>query len=487
MRRWGWWESAAALGTLAGCTAILLPLRSHLSPATDALVLVVPVLVGVAAGGFWVGAAAAVGGFLVYDWFFLPPYQTLSVGRAGDWVALGVYLLVVLVVARLVAVQQRARALAAAREEVTNRLLAITEQLISEQPRDELLSRIATAVRATFDLRWVGVLLPGESGLQLVSSVGELSDDERRSVLSATGVPQPLALSGGQALRRVALTALQRPVGQLVVAGEPLDAFSRRALGAFANQAALAIERSQLRERAMRTELLEDADRWRSALLGAVSHDLRTPLSAIKAAIGTLREAPQRITPQQRETLLATIESECDHLTRLVTNVLDMARIDAGQLQLHDEPHRVADVVDEGLAGARWATAAHRVLVKLDERLPLVEVDLVLVSSVLANLVTNAAQHSPEGSTITVAAHLEGLRVVVEVLDEGPGVPVAQREQIFHLLDRRAGSGRAGLGLAIAAAFVSAHGGRISVGDAPGGGASFRFTMPVSVLEEATT
>ncbi len=485
MRRWGWWEAAAALATLIGCTAILLALRAHLSPATDALVLVVPVLVGVSAGGFWVGAAAAAGGFFVYDWFFLPPYSTLTVGRAEDWVALVIYLLVVLVVARLVAVQQRARVLAGDREGVANLLLAVSEQLMSEQPLDVLLERIATAVQATFQLQLVAVLLPGDDGLQLVASAGELTDDARRAVLSTTGV-QPLALSGGQALRRVALTALQRPVGQLVVAGDPLDAFSRRALGAFANQAALAIERSQLRAKALRTELLEDADRWRSALLGAVSHDLRTPLSAIKAAIGTLRESAGRLATEDRESLLATIDSECDHLTRLVANVLDMARIDAGQLQIHAEPHQVADVVTEGLVAARWATTAHHVTVDVDAQLPLVEVDLVLMSSVLANLVTNAAQHSPEGSTITVAARRAGPSVLVEVRDEGSGVPPAQREQIFHLLDRRAGSGRAGLGLAIASAFVAAHGGRISVADAPGGGAAFQFTLPVCVLEEAT-
>ena len=110
---------------------------------------------------------------------------------------------------------------------------------------------------------------------------------------------------------------------------------------------------------------------------------------------------------------------------------------------------------------------------------------VVLVTQVLANLVTNAAQHSPEGSTITVAARLEGSHVVIEVRDEGPGVPEWDRERIFHLLDRRAGSGRSGLGLAISAAFVEAHGGRLSVGDAPGGGAAFRFNLPVSALEEA--
>lgn len=485
MRRWAW-DGAGALAVLAGCTAALLPLRAELSPATDALVLVLPVLVGVATGGMWIGVGTALGGFLVYDWCFLPPYGTLSVGHAQDWVALLVYLVVVLVAARLVAFQQRARAMALAREDVTNRLLAVSEQLIADRPLRDLLAHVASTVQATFSPRWVAVLLPRDGALELASSAGDLETTDLDRLLQARGEPQRLTLAGGGApVSRVALTALGRPVGQLVVAGAELDAFSRRALAAFANQAALAIERSQLRAAAVRADVLEEADEWRSALVGAVSHDLRTPLAAIKSAVGTLRELPAALSAADRDVLLETIETECDRLTRLVANVLDMARLETGALQPHLEPHVVADVVEQGLRAARWATGRHRLELEVAPSLPLVDVDLVLVGQVIGNLVTNAAQHAPEGSTITIAARKDGARVVIEVRDEGPGVPREERERIFHLLDRRAGSGRAGLGLAISSAFVEAHGGRLTVADAPGGGASFRFAVPVSVFERA--
>jgi two-component system sensor histidine kinase KdpD len=208
-----------------------------------------------------------------------------------------------------------------------------------------------------------------------------------------------------------------------VVAGAKLDDFDRSMLGTFANQAAIAIERRQLQAQALRTELLEEADRWRSALLGAVSHDLRTPLSAIKASIGTLREPTAVLSAQDHEVLLETVELECDLLTGLVANLLDMARLETGTLQLRNEPQGVADVVAQGVQAARSATADHVLVVELDDELPLVDVDLVLIGQVLANLLTNAAQHSPDGSTITVAARREATHVVVSVSDEGPGVP----------------------------------------------------------------
>jgi two-component system sensor histidine kinase KdpD len=482
--------AALAACTLIVCTAVLLLFRAHLSSATAALVLVVPVLAGVTAGGFGVGVGAAVLGFLTYDWFFIRPYDTLTVGAAQNWVALVVYLAVVLMVARLFEVQQRARGVAAAREQAARRLLVVSEHLISDRPLDELLSLVARTVQATFSTRWTAVLLPVDGTLELAGSAGTFLDADRVAAIGAAGTPQLLALAGaathdaaGDDVSRIALSSLHRPVGQLVVAGAKLDDFDRSMLGAFANQAALAIERSQLQAQALRTELLEEADRWRSALLGAVSHDLRTPLSAIKAAIGTLREPTAVLSAQDHEVLLETVELECDLLTGLVANLLDMARLETGTLQLRNEPHAVVDVVAQGVLAARSATGDHELVVELDDELPLVDVDLVLIGQVLANLLTNAAQHSPEGSTITIAARRDGNGAVVSVSDEGPGVPEAERGRIFHMLDRNAGSGRAGLGLAISSAFVGAHGARLSVADAPGGGASFRFRLAASSIE----
>ena len=479
------WGGLAALAATAASTAILLAFRPHLSVATAALVLVVPVLVGVSIGGFTAGVAAAIVGFLAFDWYFVPPYGTLTVGRAEDWVALAVYLVVVLIVTRVVTIQQDARRLASAREAAARGLNVLSEHLISERPLDELLALVVTTVSETFATRWVALLLPRDGTLGIAATAGEaLSDEERDAALGTGGSAQSMTLVGAPgAVSRIALTVTQRPVGQLVVGGASLDAFNRELLRTFANQEALAIERNRLKEQALRTELLEEVDRWRSALVGAVSHDLRTPLASIKAAVTTLSDARAALSAGDHALLLATIDEQCDHLTRLVANLLDMARLEAGTLTLRSEPHAVSELVDAALTSAGTALGTHGLTVDVGEDLPFVEVDLVLIAQVVANLLSNAAQHSPDGSTITLAAREDRGDVEVSVSDEGPGVREEDRERIFHMLDRHAGSGRAGLGLAISTAFVEAHGQRLVVADAPGGGARFAFRVPVADLE----
>lgn len=478
------WGGAASLSLMVACTTILFAFRPHLSIATPALVLVVPAILAVSVGGFSVGVVAAVVGFLAYDWFFLPPYGTLTVSDPQEWVALGVYLVVVLVVARLVAVEQVARRLAAAREEGIRRLFVVSEHLIGEQTLDELLGLVVSTVHETFKTRWVALLLPEDGALRIAATAGEdLTEVERDAALGMSGRAEPLTLAGPSlGASRIALTAVQRPVGQLVVSDAVLAPLERRLLGAFANQAALAIERSRLRAQAVRAELLEEADRWRSALMGAVSHDLRTPLASIKASVSTLRGDVQRLSDADRTVLLETIDSESDQLTRLVANLLDVARIESGTLRLWREPHEVRDVLDAGVAAAASALGGHVVEVVVHDDEAVVEVDLVLIAQVLANLLTNAAQHSPEGSTIRLETSSAGDLVAVSVSDEGPGVPEEDRERLFHMVDRRAGSGRAGLGLAISTAFLEAHAQRLEVDDAPGGGARFTFQVPLADL-----
>lgn len=485
MRRTAW-GIAAALVAMVACTSVMLVVRPHLSVATAALVLIVPMVLGVSIGGFGAGAASAAAGFLVYDWFFIPPYGSLTVGSPQDWVALGVYVVVVLVVARLVSIQQEARRAAAFREEAIRRLFVVSETLIGERPLADLLELVVSTVHETFRTRWTALLLPVDGRLTIAATAGEpFDDDDRAAALGETGSTQSLALvAEHQDVSRVALTALQRPVGQLVVAGAQLVAFERQLLGTFANQAALAIEQRQLREQALRTELLEEVDRWRSALVGAVSHDLRTPLASIKAAVSTLRDDDVTLSAEDHRVLLETIEDQSDHLARLVANLLDMARLETGTLTLHQAPHTIGELVEAALTAAGSALARHVVALEVAGALAFIDVDLVLIAQVLANLLSNAAQHSPEGSTITLAAREGEGEVEISVSDEGPGVPEVDRERIFHMLDRSAGSGRAGLGLAISTAFVEAHGRRLTVTDAPGGGASFSFRVPVADLGE---
>jgi two-component system sensor histidine kinase KdpD len=265
--------------------------------------------------------------------------------------------------------------------------------------------------------------------------------------------------------------------------GRALDLHDRGLLATYANHAALAIERAQLRDQALRANLLQEVDEWRAALVSSVAHDLRTPLASIKVAVSDLREPGIVLPEAARSDLLETIEEQTDRLTRLVTTVLDLWRLEAGALKPRREPVEADDLIDEAAALVERSLDTSRLRRVVTPDLPPLEVDPTLIAQALANLLENAARHSPPDAEIAVeAARGRGSENEVEIAvsDSGPGVPREQRDLIFELFHRGADGGRAGLGLAIAKAFVEAHGGRIGVGPARGGGARFVLTVPAA-------
>ncbi|HUY22393.1 MAG TPA: ATP-binding protein [Acidimicrobiales bacterium] len=478
--------SIAALAVMGVLVAVMVPLRSHVSIATTALVLVVPVVTGVVVGGFAAGVVGVVTGFLVYDLVFIPPYYTLSVGATENWVALGVYAAVMVLVASLVARLDAARAEAGQREQGIQRLFELTDLLIEDRPLPEVLELIVSTVHDAFGLRSVALVLPVGSKLDVVASAGEpISDAELRRVAPAPGVPTSLGAAGDGSrhdrAQTVALTATGRPVGLLRIRGAALSPHEQELLRTFTNHMALTLERAQLREQALRTELLEEVDRLQRALVGAVSHDLRTPLATIKMSASTMRNPDVEVAPEQRAELLELIDSQADRLDRLVTNLLDLSRVQAGALELRNQPIAVVDLVTEARRGLGHVMDDAEVTLRIPADLPLVDVDHLLIGQVLANLLDNAVRHAPRGTAVTVSAgrHEDGLvHVVVE--DKGPGIPRAERANVFLTFTRGGASGGTGVGLAIARAFVAAHGQDIWVEDAPGGGARFIFTLPVA-------
>ena len=506
MRRWmvGTLVGVAGTGILA---AAMVPVRSHLSIATAALVLVVPVVAGVAVGGIVSGVVSVAAGFVTFDVLFIPPFGTLSVGAVQNWAALGVYAVVMLIVARVVSFLQQARATARREEDSTRRLYLLSDLLIGDQPVDRVLQVIATTIHQAFGARWAVVLIPradapdhpraepapddpavAPGDLTVAATAGEpLTEAELANLVPAAGRAETMHrrdLAGGRrsTVARVALTARGRPVGLVAIAGAQLDRHDEELLRAYANQAALALERSQLREQALRTELLEQVDALRASLMGAVSHDLRTPLASVKAAVSALRrtEADGALRPEDRSELLELVEQQSDALDRLVANLLDMTRIQSGALELRRAITPVGDVVDGGLRAS--AVPADAVTVDLPPDLPPVDVDQLLMEQVLANLLDNAARHSPEGAPVAVAAQRRGQVVELSVTDSGPGIAPDDRERVFRMWSRTGGEGRAGLGLAIARAFVEAHGQTIDVVRAPGGGARFVVTLPAAAV-----
>jgi two-component system sensor histidine kinase KdpD len=300
MMRWSLIGSVVGVAVAAGLTAAMLPVRSHLGIATAGLVLVIPVVVGVIVGGYRGGLAAVAAGFLAYDFVFIPPYYTLDVGAAQNWVALAVYVVVMLLVAQVVVHLNLARSEAQRRAVDAQRLYDLSELLVGDRSVEELLETIASTVQTVFNVDGVAVLLPYGGRLAIAASAGEpLSPDELHQLASHSGLPVRVGTvlpSGPGEVRAVALAAASRPVGILALRGLPSSASDRDMLRTFANHAALALEQAQLRAQARRSQLLEEVDQIRRALLGAVSHDLRTPLATMKVASSTLLDPDRALT-----------------------------------------------------------------------------------------------------------------------------------------------------------------------------------------------
>ena len=307
-------------------------------------------------------------------------------------------------------------------------------------------------------------------------------------------VPPPGALGsvgeqpGDQGdLLLLALTASGRPVGLLALSGPTVARSEREPLLLFANQIALAVERAQLREQALRMRLTEEMARLAKTLVAAVAHDLRAPLSSIKASSSTLSDPDLDLSPDARQGLAKLIDVQADRLADLVTNLLDMSRIQAGVLAPRRSLTQVADLVASVSGDVGPALQGRVLTTRIADCLPPVDVDVTLISRVLANLLHNAVRHGPKDSPIVLGARLTAPETVeVSVTDHGPGISPSRRDEIFTVFERRADDAGAGLGLTIAKTFVEAHGQHIWVQEAPGGGARFCFTLPAAanVAEE---
>jgi two-component system sensor histidine kinase KdpD len=271
----------------------------------------------------------------------------------------------------------------------------------------------------------------------------------------------------------------------LIVAGQPRP-ITARLLDGFAAQAGAALDRDRLRTQAAQAEALAEGNRMRTALLAAVSHDLRTPLASIKASVSTLRQTDVEWTAADEAALLATIEDGADRLDALIGNLLDMSRLATGSLQPFLRPTSVEEVAPAALLGLAPASS---VRIAVPDDLPLVRTDPVLLERVLANLFSNALAHSPPGRPPELRACPAGDSVRLEVCDHGPGVPDEFKLRMFEpferLGDRATGNG-VGLGLAVSKGFLEAMGGTIHAADTPGGGLTVQVSLPGAAAPAAS-
>jgi two-component system sensor histidine kinase KdpD len=484
--------AVAVVGT-AAVTGPLLGLRGDVSKTNVVLAYLLVVTASAAAGGLGPGITAAALGFLAFDVLFLPPYNTLTVTDPQDYLSLFVYLLIAMVVSLLVGTSERRRTQAERREQETRMLFELSSSLVAHGSLEDTLRSVVRTVRSLFDLAGCAIVLPRGDGIRLAASDGEVPDDlaERFATTAAQTSVQVRGPSGRDLEPGAALTVPLRSgstvVGALVVVaggpgssgfGEP----ERRVLATFANQAALAVEQGQQEEQRNRARALQETDRLRTALLNSVSHDLRTPLASIKASVSSLLDADVEWSQAEREEFLATINTEADRLTRLVHNLLDMSRIEAGALDPRPTETTMAELMGPVVRRAR-AASKQRVDVDVPEDLPPVLVDPVRIDQVLTNLLDNARGYAA-GGPVQVVARQVGEDVELRVIDHGPGIPTPERERVFDQFYRLKGGGKrpegTGMGLAICRGIVQAHDGSLRVETTPGGGATFVLTLPAA-------
>ena len=465
----GFLLAAAGLPLL---TLLLANLRGQLSLPSDILLFLVAVVAVALAGGLYAALFAAIGGSLLLNYYFTPPFYRFTISEWENALALAAYVLVAVAVSVVVDVAAR-RTREAARASADAELLSnlAGSVLRGESAVGDLLERL----RVTFGLTSVTLL---ERRPEAPLSPNRQSDPGCWRIVATTGGAPCCTPDEGDA---------DIPVDDdlaLVLRGRTPSATDQRVLEAFAAQAALALRQQRLTEEAEQARPLAEADRMRAALLTAVSHDLRSPLSSAKAAVESLRTGDVAWTEEEHDELLATADESLDRLDRLVANLLDMSRLQAGVLGISTQPVAVQEIVPYAIDELGTPGVRHQI----NEDLPDAIADPVLLERVLVNLISNAVRHSPPGEPVLVTASTHAGQVELRIIDRGPGIPPADRDRVFlpfqRLGDRDNDTG-VGLGLALSRGLVEAMNGTLNPDETPGGGLTMIITLPVFTPEVA--
>jgi two-component system, OmpR family, sensor histidine kinase KdpD len=428
-------------------TVVLAAGRPHLNLADDVLAYLVAVVAVTVVGGFWPAVLAAIAASLLLNWYFTEPLHTFTIQQPRELLALLLFVTVAVAVSSIVHLAARRAVQAARSKEEAASLLELAQTVLggADSPA-AILDHLTRTHGGQAELqertggRWVRVASSGIDGTLPVASRIDIRNDLALLVTGQETTATPALLAG------------------------------------YAAQAAAALDRERLRTQAAQAEALAEGNRMRTALLAAVSHDLRTPLASIKASVSSLRQTDVEWSAADEADLLATIEQNADRLDALIGNLLDMSRLHTGSLQPFLRPTAIDEVAPVALLGL---DDSPRLEMAVPDGFPLVLADPGLLERVLANLFSNALRHSPPSRPPELHAQLLGDLVVLEVVDHGQGVPDEQKERIFEPFtrvgDRYPG---VGLGLAVAKGFAEAMGGTITAEETEGGGLTVRVTLP---------
>lgn len=539
-RSWkhSFWDAALALAGTVAVTILLYMLKLYPKIPNISLAYLLVVLLLGSTRGLFAAVVASLTAFFAFDFFLVQPLFNLTIARPEEWLALFIFLFAAIITGQLTSALRLRAAQARQREQETRILYELSRATNNEKDLDhqlDVVARTVVEVFGTHGVRDCMILLPDETGRPVLRARAlnpleslQLTADELTTaawvlregqtvdfydlahlarktrsytplaVIRSTDMPQTrrylslFPLKTGQKVSGVLCLLLEenpsrfsgeKRLGSEVDRSDPRSTF----FWAFLDQAAATIERARLRRESLQIEVLQRTDALRAALLSSVSHDLRTPLTSIKAAASSLLQDDVQWSDEERRGFSQAIEHEADHLNRLVENLLDISRIEGGALKPEKEWYLFDELLHDVLGRMQPLLQGRAVTTDLPTDLPPVELDYLMIDQVLTNLLENALRYTPAESPIEVTAAASATELLVSVADRGPGIPRSDLEQIFdkfyRVMDRARAISGTGVGLAVCRGLIEAHGGRIWAENRRDGGAAFRFTLPLTTEE----
>ena len=502
-------RTAVSLGLtvliLIGVSGLVAVLEGPVGVPNASSAYLLAVLVCAMAFGTTAGVIAAFGGFVLYDFLFIEPLYTLTVGDPGEWLNLILLLIGGIVVGQLAAAQRSRAEQAVEREREARALFQVSRALATRGRTIDVLPEIVAILRteADFERVWVGLARDGGTERVVADTGGSKAPSPTASSAVLRRMPgdtpaewvrvhQAGARRSGEVgalAHRVVIEAAGRTLGSIWglrarSAGQPGRA-ETRLLAAAADQIGQALEQDRLREEAAAAEIARQSDALKSALLESVSHDLRTPLATIRAAAGTMLDRHVELSDDDRRASALAIDQEAEHLNRLVTNLLDLSRIEAGSLRADVEPIELDDVVEPALRRIGKRLAGRSLEIDLGASAPAVLVDPVFIDQIVANLLENAAKYVPEGARVRIGPprRLDG-RVRLTVEDSGHGVPAEALPRLFEKFYRVKSATKSrpgtGVGLAVVRGLTEAMGGSVQARPSELGGLAIDVDLPAA-------
>jgi len=444
---------------------------------TVALTLLLAILAVSAVWGMVVSVFMSVVAMLVFNYEFLPPVGTFTIADPQNWVALGAFLVTSIVGSQLSARIRREADEAHGRRREMERLYKFSQKLLGEGNVIQLMNAIPNYIVESFEAGGAKLFLPQKEKFYR-SGYGAAHLDEEK--MKTAFLRDEMTIESQQSLYFVPVRLGVRAIGSLGISGAML---SRQTLDAVGSLVAIAIERARAVEQLGLTEAERQGERLKSALLDSVTHDFRTPLTSMKAAVTSLLASGEVVVPQAHE-LLTIINEECDRLNHLVEEAAEMARLEAGEIELHRSPTSIDEIIQGALALSRSSLGAREIQVNVASDLPPVEADLERARDILMKLIDNANLYSSKDQPIVITAELSGDYVTTSVADRGPGIDDFEQGMIFDKFyrgkDQRYLVRGTGMGLPIAKAIVTAHKGTLGVTSQLGHGSVFSFSLPVA-------